>query len=220
MHTCYIVGAAPQAVRIAPQAGDFTIAADGGLHHLQAWGVEPDYLIGDMDSLQSELPSGISHVKYPAEKDDTDLALALEEALRRGYTRVVLTGCTGGRADHTFANLQLLVQAAKRGVQAVMLDEDYTLTALVGPGELTLQSHGTVSVFAYGERAEGVTITGMKYEIANETLYGDVPRGISNELDGTGTVAVERGVLLVYQMKTTPSRYACHPSTVRNCQLS
>ncbi|MCL2194813.1 MAG: thiamine diphosphokinase [Oscillospiraceae bacterium] len=203
MHTCYIVGAAPQAVRIAPLAGDFTIAADGGLHHLQGWGVAPDYLVGDMDSLQGELPPGIPCQQHPAEKDDTDLALALNIGLQRGYARVVLTGCTGGRVDHSFANLQLLVQATKRGVQATMLDEDYILTAIAGPGELALQGCGTVSVFAYGERAEGVTIAGMKYNVADVTLHGDVPLGISNELDGEGTIALERGVLVVYQYRNT-----------------
>ncbi|MCL2530928.1 MAG: thiamine diphosphokinase [Oscillospiraceae bacterium] len=204
MHTCYIVGAAPQAVRIAPQTGDFIIAADGGLHHLQAWGVQVDRLVGDMDSL-GELPLGIPFKRYPAEKDDTDLALALELGLQAGYTRFIFSGCTGGRADHMFANVQLLVQAAKHGVQATMLDEDYTLTALAGPGELKLEGHGTVSVFAYGDCAQSVTITGMKYNIAGETLQGDVPRGISNELNGQGTVALEHGVLLVYQYKEQQS---------------
>jgi len=203
MHTCYIVGAAPQAVRIAPQAGDFTIAADGGLLHLQGWDVSADYLVGDMDSLHGELPLHVPHAKYPAEKDDTDLALALELGLQRGYEHFILTGCTGGRADHTFANLQLLVRAAKRGVRAAMLNENYTVTALAGPSELQLQGCGTVSVFAYGERAEGVTITGMKYNIADETLHSEHPRGISNELDGMGTIAVGNGILLVYFSKGT-----------------
>jgi len=200
MHTCYLVGAAPQAVRIAPQAGDFIIAADGGLRHLQAWGVNANYLVGDMDSFQGKLPD-MPHAIYPAEKDDTDLALAMEIGLRTGYARFVLTGCTGGRADHTFANLQLLVQAAKRGVQAVMIDEKHTVTAIAGPGELALQGTGTVSVFAYGECAEGVTITGMKYNITGETLLGDMPRGISNELDGKGSVTLAQGILLVYFSK-------------------
>jgi len=200
MHTCYIIGAAPRAVHIAPQADDFTIAADGGLRHLQAWGVRANFLVGDMDSLQGELPN-MPHQQYPAEKDETDLALALEKGLQRGYEHIVLTGCTGGRADHTFANLQLLVHAAKRGAQAEMLDETHIVTAIAGPGEIKLQGCGTVSVFAYGERAEGVTITGMKYNLAGETLHGDHPRGISNELDGEGTIAVSSGILLVYFSK-------------------
>lgn len=201
MHICYIVGAAPQAVRIAPQASDFVIAADGGLSHLQRWGIVPNFLVGDMDSYLDAIPPGLFCARFPGEKDDTDLALALKEALQRGYKHVVFSGCVGGRADHTIANLQLLVQAAKHGVQAVLLDEGYTLTALAGPGELALQGCGTVSVFAYGEQSRGVTITGMKYNIANEVLHGDVPRGVSNELNGKGIVAVKQGVLLIYYMK-------------------
>ena len=101
--------------------------------------------------------------------------------------------------DHTVANLQLLVKAAKLGTFAVMRDEAFCATALVNQGELHLRGSGTVSVFAYGKEATGVTIQGMKYNTARETLKGDAPRGVSNELQGgEGNITMESGVLLVF----------------------
>ena len=200
MNTCFLVGAAPQAARIAPQPGDFVIAADGGCGHLLQWGLTPDFIVGDMDSLTVALPHGVPCLTLPAEKDETDLERAFFEGYSRGMRRFVLTGATsGGRMDHSVANLQLLVKAAGLGAFAVLRDEAYCATALVDQGELRLHGSGTVSVFAYGKEAAGVTIQGMKYNITGETLKGDAPRGVSNELlGGEGLITMESGTLLIF----------------------
>jgi len=201
MHTCFLVGAAPEAVRIVPQPGDFVIAADGGYQHLMHWNVTPNLIVGDMDSLHCDLPQGILCIKLPAKKDHTDLAFALEAGIDRGFKHFVITGASGGRIDHSFANIQLLAKAAKLGMGAVLLDKKFEATVLIGPGKLELKGHGTISVFAYSSKAQGVTITGMKYDLTEETLMHDTPRGISNELYGRGCISVEDGILLIFQMK-------------------
>ena len=200
MLTCYLVGASPEA-EDAPQVcpGDFVIAADGGCAHLQRWGIVPDFVIGDMDSLAGELPGSVPFARFPSEKNETDMELALQEGLRRGFRRFALLGASGGRPDHTMANVQLLVQAARQGASAVLHMGSWRCTAICAPGctsTLKLKGNGTVSVFAYGEQANGVTITGMTYPLANETLEGAVPRGTSNELDGEGTISLAEGTLL------------------------
>lgn len=198
MQRCFLVGAAPNAVPITPKPGDFVIAADGGYHHLLKQAITPDLVIGDMDSIHGKLPEGTPGITLPAEKDDTDLVLAFWEGYNRGFRHFILTGASGGRMDHCMGNLQLLVKAAKLGAHAVMQDKEYHVTALIGPGELHLRGTGTASVFAYGKQATGVTIQGMKYNIARETLHGDTPRGVSNELAGEGHIAVQQGVLLIF----------------------
>ena len=198
MQTCYLVGAAPGAVRIEKQPGDYVIAADGGLDHLERWGLTPDFVVGDMDSLRGALPEDVPYKRVPAEKDDTDMALAFMEGYDRGQRRFVLTGASGGRMDHTAANLQLLVKAAKRGAFALLRDEACCVTALCREGELRLHGKGTVSVFAYGDQAGGVSISGMQYCLDRETLCGDSPRGVSNALDGDGMITMESGTLLVF----------------------
>jgi thiamine pyrophosphokinase len=202
METCYIVGAAPKAMQIEAQPGDYVIAADGGCNHLRRWRLQPNLIIGDMDSLGAQGLSAMFHCvpvwQVPKEKDETDTELALEEGLARGWRKFEFVGCCGGRPDHTQANLQLLVKAARRGAFACLRGEDYCATALAGGGELRLQGKGTVSVFAYGEVACGVTLRGLKYPLENDTLYGDVPRGVSNELDGEALITLEKGVLLIF----------------------
>lgn len=58
-----------------------------------------------------------------------------------------------------------------------------------------------VSVFCHGDRAEGVTLTGLSYPLDGADLTGDFPLGVSNRrLEGQpATVAVRRGTLLIFQ---------------------
>ena len=58
-----------------------------------------------------------------------------------------------------------------------------------------------VSVFCHGDRAEGVTLTGLAYPLSDADLTGDFPLGVSNRrLEGQpATVSVRRGTLLIFQ---------------------
>jgi len=197
MPVCYIAGAAPGARRIDPRPGDFLIAADGGLDHLARWGLRADLLIGDMDSLASR-PGDIPRVTFPREKDATDLSLALDEAIARGYNHIIITGAWGGRPDHSVGSLQLLAKAARSGNDARMLCSGYVAAAVTGGGTMRLRGGGTVSVFAYGGQAHGVTIRGLAYPLENAILRDDTPLGVSNSLHGEGEITLEHGTLLVF----------------------
>ena len=93
---------------------DLVIAADGGATSLDALGRRPDLLVGDMDSTDPSLverlaSSGTTVVRHPADKDASDTALAVGEALSAGATDLVILGAVRGeRLDHALANLLLL----------------------------------------------------------------------------------------------------------------
>ncbi|MDR2686646.1 MAG: thiamine diphosphokinase [Oscillospiraceae bacterium] len=197
MAVCYIAGAAPEAVRIRPRPGDFLIAADGGWDRLARWGLRADMVIGDMDSLGAA-PEGVPCKRFPREKDATDLSLAMEEAIARGFAHIVVTGAWGGRPDHAMGNLQLLAKAARGGCFARLLCGEYVAAAIAGGGAMRLAGRGTVSVFAYGGEARGVTIRGLEYPLENAALQDDAPLGVSNTLDGEGEITLEHGTLLVF----------------------
>lgn len=87
-NTCYIVGAASlDGVRLSPRPGDYVIAADGGYRSLKARGIEPDFVMGDFDSLGYR-PDHPNVETHPVMKDDTDLGLAVRWALAHGYRRL------------------------------------------------------------------------------------------------------------------------------------
>lgn len=100
-------------------AGARVLAADGGMRHAEALGVEPELWLGDFDSTSGALKEKYAHVPqrtFPAAKDMTDGELALEEAFERGAKKVILCGAFGGsRTDHTLLHLTMATaQVAKR----------------------------------------------------------------------------------------------------------
>ena len=200
-HTCWIFGAGEYGnLSLSPtQMGDdLIIAADGGLDWLEQHGIRPQLAVGDFDSL-GRVPSDLPVVRHPAEKDDTDMMLAVEEGLARGCRRFILCGGLGGRLDHTLANLHVLDFLASKGCQGVLLGDTTAVTALRS-GTLTVPAgqKGTVSVFAWGGTAEGVTLSGLRYTLDNGTLTPDHPLGVSNEFTGeTATLSVREGTLLI-----------------------
>lgn len=201
MPTCYLVGAGEFTARgFAPAAGDLVIAADGGYTAITALGVTPGLLVGDFDSLALR-PAGVPTLAFPAEKDDTDMGLAMREGLARGYRDFALYGAGGGRMDHFVANLQLLGGLSRRGAAARMVCADFDVLA-VTDGSLPLppREAGTVaSVFCHGARAEGVTLSGLKYPLHEALLTCDHPLGVSNMFaGGDASVTVRRGTLLVF----------------------
>ena len=204
---CYIVGAGePSSPSTLPPRGEtLVIAADGGYPLAVRLFGTPDLAVGDFDSL-GYLPEGVKTVTHPSEKDDTDMALAAELAIANGAEELILLGALGGRLDHTVANLQLLASLAARGVRTTLVGADgVAVTALVG-GECArfpATAHGTLSVFAFGGDAAGVTLTGLKYPLDKATLTPRFPLGVSNELvGGEAAVSLQSGTLLLFYPST------------------
>ena len=215
----------------APVPGDLVLAADGGYRALYSLGYMPDLLLGDFDSLGDlPLPPDLPVLRFPARKDDTDTGLALRHGLDRGYRDFALYGCAGGRVDHLLANLQSMARVSRLGAAIRLAAPEYDAWALTGPAPDTsapdtLEPHASashasapdgpaatltlpdrpggtlVSVFCHGDRAEGVTLTGLSYPLDGADLTGDFPLGVSNRrLEGQpATVSVRRGTLLIFQ---------------------
>ena len=201
---CFVFGAGqppPRPPRIT--ARDLVVAADGGYAYAKKAGVRVDALIGDFDSLEPIPASGMGDGelivrRLPKEKDKTDMLAALEYGLERGYDRFHIYGGAGGRLDHTLANIQCLSYLVGHGARGYLHDGGTTLTAFEGEIWLSARKRGIVSVFALGEAAEGVWLSGLKYELENARLTCDMPLGVSNAFTGLPVkIKVERGALLV-----------------------
>ena len=200
MKSCYIVGAADFApARFAPAPGDFVIAADAGILHLERLGAKPDLVLGDFDSL-GRVPDYPDTEVSPVRKDDTDSMLAARRAVERGYGRLLFFGCLGGkRLDHTLANIQTIAWCASRGAEAFLVGEGCCLAALPGGRSLTFDARyaGDFSVFCLGEDARGVTERGLSYSLEGAELSARFPLGVSNSFTGESAyLAVEKGLLI------------------------
>ena len=170
---------------------DFVIAVDGGRKDLTECGSEPDFLLGDFDSLGEEYAETVAKYRgmgedhfrqLPVVKDDTDTLAAAKLGISRGYKEFLIYGAMGGRLDHTMANIQTMIWILRNGGRASMLDGDTRVT-VIGPGvfEIPEDFEGTVSLFSLDRCLSNVTIRGMKYEVKNAAGPNDYPVGCSNE---------------------------------------
>lgn len=208
---CYLVGAGFLCgPHFLPAEEDLVIAADGGYSHLRKLGIRTDLLMGDMDSLAEDIPQGPQILPFAPEKNDTDMALAARYALSAGYRRIRIYGGSGGRFDHTIANLQLLAHLSAEGAEAVMYEESSVITAVTdGSLRYPAGETGYLSVFAHGGTAEGVDEKGLKYPLRGARLTDDVALGVSNEFTGTeAEISVRRGTLIVVRPLTGEQKKA------------
>ena len=183
MKTCIIFCAAEFDGLLFPIPEDaLVIAADGGLRHTQALGLQPDVILGDFDSL-GYVP-GDSRV-FPVEKDDTDTMLAVKLALDRGCDFFLFYGALDGpRLDHTVANFQTLGYLASHGARGVLIGRDYIVTVLSSETiRFPETSTGILSLFCMGGSAR-VTIEGLQYPLDQGILTPDFPLGVSNHFQG------------------------------------
>ena len=196
MKPCVIFCAAGFDGLLAPiPENALTIAADGGLRHTHALGLNPDVILGDFDSL-GYVPED-SRV-FPVEKDDTDAMLAVRLGLQRGCGWFELYGAMDGpRLDHTVANFQTLAYLATHGARGALIGRDYIATVLKGESiAFPAEAEGILSLFCLGASAE-VSIEELHYPLTHGTLTPDFPLGVSNHFIGKpARITVHDGLVL------------------------
>ena len=197
MGKCVIFGAAEfDSLAQSIEKGDYLLAADGGLRHLQALGLKPDGILGDFDSL-GYTPVGAE--VFPVEKDDTDAMLAVRRGLALGYREfVIYGGLDGVRLDHTVANFQTLQFLADHDAAGYLVGKDYIVTVIRNETvRFDASAEGILSLFCLGPDARGVTLRGLQYPLENGSLTSGFPLGVSNHFVGEkAQITVENGSLL------------------------
>jgi len=189
-------------------AQDYVVAADGGAFALERWKLLPHLIVGDMDSLgdagvERMARRGIAVAKFSAAKDESDLELAVAQAIEAGATEIVLLGALGGdRLDHETANLLLLADPGYDGVRLEARRGALRIRPLRGNGSLSLAGPvgGLVTLLPVNGDAEGVTTKGLRFPLRDETLRFGRARGLSNEVASLpATVSLDKGTLLAFE---------------------
>lgn len=174
------------------------IAADSGLEHVLAAGLEPDLVVGDMDSLRDHglldsIPADRVHA-FDEDKDDTDTEIALQLLYEDGFDEVVLAGGGGGRLDHLIGIIALFDRDRHPTYWLTARDEVSAIDSrLERPG---LRGE-TVSFFPVGPEPCRMRSEGLKWPLDGlEWRHGNV--GISNEVTGDPLrVTMESGRLIM-----------------------
>ena len=129
---CVIIGGGDCSAEILKKnisAEDFIICADSGFDIATESGFSPDLLIGDFDSIKA-IPDNVNKITLPVEKDVTDTVAAFNEGVERGFNSFILFGGTGGRFEHTFANISLMANASKSCITLEIVDNKHIFRSI------------------------------------------------------------------------------------------
>ena len=192
---------------LLPKA-DYVICADGGTRHALALGIQPDLIIGDMDSadpkqLKEFSEAGVGMESFSHDKNETDLELAINRAMELQPKQIVIVAALGGRLDQTLANIALLSDPhlsesdvrLDDGVEEVFLCRDQV--------EIHGKSGDIISLIPWQGAVSEVETTNLRWPLRKETLYPNKTRGVSNEmLDAMASISIRSGLLLIVHRRT------------------
>jgi thiamine pyrophosphokinase len=178
------------------------IAADGGARHLEAMQRTPDLVIGDLDSIDALvlgkwLNAGIRVIQYKAEKDETDLELAVKYAAELYTDQIVIFGGFGGRIDQSLGNILLLTHPALVGRQIKFADRYQEAFLIKQYADLKGAPGDIISLIPLKESVQISRTTGLKWQLDDESLELGLTRGISNVMiSNEASIVIRSGLLL------------------------
>ncbi len=180
----------------AQVSGSRFIAADSGMMHAAALRIIPELWVGDFDSSGSELVvqyRDVPRQNFPAEKDMTDGAIAVAEAIARGASEIILLGGLGGQTDHTAGLLGQSLQIARDGLRCLVTsghEEAYPLLARTQVLDLPAATRLSLIPFA---DIQGLDLGGVKWPLKNRAVPLGSTLTLSNIATGPVTVSLRSG---------------------------
>ncbi len=172
---------------------DYIVAVDGGYNHLLKEKINPNILIGDMDSIKEACNE--KTIVLQKEKDYTDYEHALEYVYKNiEYGKIFVLGFISiKRPEHFYANLKNITKDIE------YISKDTTIKMLL-PGNYTIDKIKYISFFAL-EEVNGLNLKDFEYELNNYKLEVNDTLCISNEVKEKGFLSFKKGKLIIFLTK-------------------
>jgi thiamine pyrophosphokinase len=175
------------------------ICADGGANTARKFNVLPDYIIGDLDSINEEtlkFYTGKSVIISIKRQDDTDVEKCIKYALKKRLDDIVLTGVTGDRLDHTFCNIGIVYKFSHLARIRIIAENSY-LTAYTGNVNIKTCSGETISLYGFDSKTRIIS-EGLHYPLKNISLPFGIKESTSNLAVGnTVKLKIKGGIIFV-----------------------
>ena len=174
------------------------ICCDGAADKLVALGREPDWIVGDLDSISDAARATYAELLVEdADQERNDLTKAFKFCLKNRWHEIVVVGATGGREDHTLGNLSLLADFARQ-LDVVLLSDTGLFMPLRESAELTTFPGQPVSIFSFDPEC-AITSTGLKYPLSGARLNRWWQATLNEAISTSVQLDFEGGPLLAFQ---------------------
>lgn len=187
----------------------YVICVDGGLRYAYEAGIVVDEIVGDFDTISSEILEYYKGKNTPIQqfnpiKDSTDTDIALEVALSKNPESIYVLGAIGSRMDHTIGNIHILKKTLSSKVKTYLIDENNRISMIDSSIQIERKKQygDYVSLIPFTEKVEGVTLKGFKYPLEACTMEFGESLGISNEIiEPRAEILFDKGILLLMESR-------------------
>ncbi|MDZ5711677.1 thiamine diphosphokinase [Jeotgalibacillus haloalkalitolerans] len=186
------------------------VGVDRGAHYLLQKNIQFNHAFGDFDSVSPEefmmIREKVEHIHdEPPEKDMTDMEIALNWALKQDQP-VRVIGVTGGRLDHFFGNIQLLLsQQALEHPYTIVIEDEKNLISCHFPGRFRAEKNELypyLSFIPFTTNVKGLTLSGVKYPLSRRHITYGMTLTLSNEIvDDFASISFEDGILMMIRSR-------------------
>lgn len=141
------------------------VCCDGAAEKAIAFGREPDWIVGDLDSLPTTLKARFrDRLVRVAEQETNDLDKAFRFCVERGWTELAILGATGLRADHTLGNISRLADFARVAPSIRLIDDFGVFRVALKSGTFASRPGEQISIFSF-DPTQAITSQGLKYPL-------------------------------------------------------
>ncbi len=187
--------------RLKAQIADArVVAVDGGMRHAHTLGLKPERWIGDFDSSNDALQakwSGVKKIKYPADKDDTDGALALNYGMETGANEIVLVGGLSEQMDHGISHITQMIRLAGQNVRCFATSGAQEAWPLVaGAFRWDFPIGAVVSLIGLSA-LEKLSLSGVQWPLNGRDVEFGSTLTLSNMVTGIVTGHLTKGIGIV-----------------------
>lgn len=190
------------------QKYDYIICADGGANHAYKMNITPNYIIGDLDSINKETidfykKQNVLFEEFPSKKNETDSELCIFLSKSLNANKIDLFGTLGGRIDHILANINLLYYIREQEIiPRIISEKEEIYIATNECVKIKGNVNDIISIIPIKGDAKGVTLENLEYPLNNYDMNYSTPLGISNiMLSEECKIAVKKGSLLIIRNK-------------------
>ena len=175
-------------------SNNYFISIDAKLENLEELGVQPNLILGDLDSATiDDLDSKIEVVEL-SNQNKTDLEKSLDYCKENNIKKVMILGSSGSREDHSMANV--LTASTYSDILQIELITSFYRIIFVRENTKIKAPNVPVSIISLSSDNK-ITTRGLKYDLNNEKLKS-FSHGISNEVNGDSFTVKAESTIVVF----------------------
>ena len=173
------------------------ICCDGATNNLVEFGLEPDIIIGDLDSVSETIKQKYQDIVYQVKEQNTnDLTKAVNWCVANNILEFDILGATGKREDHSIANISLLSEYTNKA--NVRIVSDYGVFVSVNKSSKFKSFSGQqISIFSMNPEIE-ISSKGLKYPLENTQLKNWWNGTLNEATSEQFSLSFTKGKLIVY----------------------